>query len=359
MLPTVHQRFKAARPSQAVLAPDDVAAVIAMAARAPSLHNTQPWKFRVRGDVIELLADSGRQLRHLDPAGRELTLSCGAALFGLRLGLRSRGYLPVVELLPDLAQPELLARVQVDCRAAVTAEEAELVAALPHRHTHRGSFTPGEVPARLLTALQLDAAAERSELILVPDRAQVAGLARLVELAAAQQQASAEIAAELSRWVRPAGSTAKDGVPAAARTFHPAVAEEPDAGCGQRRLGAFAGEAAPPRMAPRDFGQPGTEPADGVPPGATAVLTTLTDTAADWLRAGQALQRLLLRAATRWVFASLQSQPLESPARRGEVRDLLGLAGQPQMLLQLGRANTALATPRRPHSELRANEEEA
>jgi hypothetical protein len=230
---------------------------------------------------------------------------------------------------------------------------------LPHRHTHRGPFTPGEVPARLLTALELDAAAERSELILVRDRAQVAGLGRLAELAAAQQRASAEIAAELSRWVRPAGSTARDGVPAAARTF-PQVPEE-ESGPDRAHPGprAFAGEAGQLRMPGRDFGQPGTEQADGLPPAATAVLTTPGDTAADWLWAGQALQRLLLRAATRWVFASLQSQPLESPAHRGEVRDLLGLGGQPQMLLQFGRANTALATPRRPQSELRANEEQA
>lgn len=360
MLPPAHQRFKAPRPpARAVLAKDDVAAVIAMAARAPSLHNTQPWKFRVQGDVTELLADSERQLRHLDPAGRELTISCGAALFGLRLGLRGRGYIPVVDLLPDLARPELLARVRADGRAAATAEEAELVAALPHRHTHRGPFTPGEVPARLLTALQLDAAAERSDLILVHDRAQVAGLARLTELAAAQQRADPEIAAELSRWVRPAGSTAKDGVPAAARTVQQAAGAVSDRGPGHPGPSALVGKPATLRMPPRDFGQPGTEAADCVPPGATAILTTPGDTAADWLRAGQALQRLLLRAATRWVFASLQSQPLESPACRSEVRDLLGLAGQPQMLLQLGRANTALATPRRPHSELRTNEDGA
>jgi hypothetical protein len=112
-------------------------------------------------------------------------------------------------------------------------------------------------------------------------------------------------------------------------------------------------------MPRRDFGAPGTEPADGAPPAVTAVLTTPGDSAADWLRAGLALQRLLLHAATRWVFASMQSQPLESPAGRSQVRTLLQLPGQPQMLLELGRANTALATPRRPHSELRANEEQA
>jgi Nitroreductase family len=341
MLPTVDEGLEAARPRTAMLAPSDVAAVIAMAARAPSLHNTQPWLFRTHGNAIELMADSRRQLRRLDPAGRELMISCGAALFGLRLGLRKLGYLPAVELVPDLAQPELLARVRPDGRAAMTAEEAELVAAVPHRHTHRGPFTPGELPARLLTALQLDAAAEGSELIALDKPTQVVALGRLVELAAAEQRADAELAAELRRWVRPAGSSARDGVPAAARTF------------------AAAGATFGVRIPRRDFGAPGTEPADSAPSAVTAVLTTPGDTAADWLRAGMALQRLLLHAATRWVFASLQSQPLESQAHRREVRTLLGLAGQPQMLLELGRANTALATPRRPHSELRANEEQA
>jgi nitroreductase len=340
MLPTVHDGLEASGPRKAVLAPADVAAVIAMAARAPSLHNTQPWQFRARGDVIELLADSRRQLLRLDPAGRELTISCGAALFGLRLGLRRLGYLPAVELLPDPAQPELLARVRPDGRAAMTAEEAELMAAVPHRHTHRGPFTPGELPARLLMELQRDAAAEGSELVAVDGPAQVVALGRLVELAAAEQRADDQIAAELSRWIRPPGSSARDGVPAAARTL---AAE------GTLRA----------RMPRRDFGAPGTELADGAPPAVTVVLTTPGDSAADWLRAGMALQRLLLHAATRWVFASLQSQPLESSAHRGEVRTLLGLAGQPQMLLELGHANTALATPRRPHSELRANEEQA
>jgi len=83
-----------------------------------------------------------------------------------------------------------------------------------------------------------------------------------------------------------------------------------------------------------------------------AVLVTGGDELADWLAAGQALHRVLLRAATRWVFASLQSQPLESPWHRSAVRQLLGLRGQPQMLLQFGRSNTALATPRRRYEDV-------
>lgn len=107
-------------------------------------------------------------------------------------------------------------------------------------------------------------------------------------------------------------------------------------------------------MPGRDFGLPGTEDSLGEPPSATAVLFTPGDDTADWLRSGQALDRILLRAAARWVFASLQSQPLESVRHRRAVRALFGGRGYPQMVLQLGRANTAIATPRRPRAAVLA-----
>jgi hypothetical protein len=323
---------------------DDIALLVATAARAPSVHNTQPWKFRATGNVIDLLADPDRMLTHADPAGRELMISCGGALFGLRLGLRRLGYLPQSDLLPDPADRWLVARVRPVGRAAVTRTEAELLAAVPHRHTHRGPFSPGEVPARLLAALQLDAAAEGAHLVLIEHRAQIATLAGIVGAAAAEQRASENISAELRRWVQLPGSQARDGVPAHARV----PSGDVDAG---PRSGA-ANASGQVRLPQRDFGQPGTEEPGGEPPSATAVLLTGADTPADWVRAGQALHRLLLSSATRWVFASLQSQPLESPRFRAQLRAELGLAGHPQMLLQFGRSNTTAATARRPQAEL-------
>ncbi len=337
----------------------DMAFLVATAARAPSVHNTQPWKFRVRGNAVELLADPSRKLHRIDPVGRELMISCGGALFGLRLGLRKLGYLAAVDFLPDPAQPGLVARVGPDGRAPMSRAEVELLAALPHRHTHRGPFAPGEIPTRLLTEMRLDAAAEGGELVLVEDPALVKDLAGLVSAAAEEQRASPEIAAELARWVQPLDSQARDGVPASARL---APMGDPPTG-DEHTGGAPAGDVrredeARPRLPERDFGRPGTEIAGGVPPSATAVLVTAGDDAADWLRAGQALHRLLLRAATRWVFASLQSQPLELPRYRWQVAERLSLSGYPQMLLQFGRANTALATARRPKAELMTNDQQ-
>jgi hypothetical protein len=334
---------------QPALTPGDIAGVVAMAGRAPSVHNTQPWKFQAHGAGIELYADYDRMLRQIDPAGREMLISCGAALFGLRLGLRKLGYVPVTELLPDPARPALIAQVRPAGIAPVTRQESELLAALAHRHTHRGPFAPGEVSGRLLAGLQLDAMAEQAELIIVDRPGKIRELAGLVLAAASEQAADPAIAAELQDWVRQAGTFARDGIPAQARVGE--TVRGPSADDDERGRVVRAARVSP-RLPQRDFGLPGTESASGHPPAITAVLTTAADTPADWIRAGQALHRLLLHAATRWVFASLQSQPLESSALRAEVRSCLGLSGQPQLLLQLGRATTAAATARRPAAEI-------
>ena len=84
----------------------------------------------------------------------------------------------------------------------------------------------------------------------------------------------------------------------------------------------------------------------------TVVLLTAGDGPADWLVAGQALHRVLLRAASRWVFGSMHTQPLEVTAVRQVLRAHLAMAGVPQMLMQLGRAHTAPLTWRRPVADV-------
>jgi hypothetical protein len=138
---------------------DQARYLIATAARAPSVHNTQPWRFRVGRSAIELHCDPRRKLR-VDPAGREMLISCGAALFGLRLAIRSLGYQPVVELLPDPGRVRLLARVMAGPAESMTVFECEMLKAVPHRHTHRGGFAPVPLPAGLLAGLRHDARAE-------------------------------------------------------------------------------------------------------------------------------------------------------------------------------------------------------
>jgi len=206
-----------------------------------------------------------------------------------------------------------------------------MIGALPHRHTHRGAYAPGPLPHGLLIGLQHDAVAEHAALALVDRPADYAHLAAIVARAARTLSADARSRADVARWVRRPRSGARDGVPAAA------IAAS---------MGPWPG-----RLVQRDLNRDGkglkaVEPL-GAPPTATGVLLTSADTKADWLRAGQALHRILTHAATHWVFATLYSQPFESAPTRALIRSTLGLPGAPHLLLQFGLARTTRPTARR------------
>src|SRR5207237_4884121 len=122
---------------------------------APSVHNTQPWRFGAGERDIEVYADVGRRLRVADPDGRELMISCGAAVFTLRVALRYLGWLPHARLFPDRSRPALVARVSWDeDRIAADPYEREMYAAVTARHTHRGGFGPPALPAGTIPALR-------------------------------------------------------------------------------------------------------------------------------------------------------------------------------------------------------------
>jgi hypothetical protein len=326
--------IETALPKAVPIPAGQVGYLIATAARAPSVHNTQPWRFKVSHDVIELYADPRRKLR-ADPVGREMLVSCGAALFGLRLAIRSLGYQPVVELLPEPSRLRLLARVRLGPAVPMTAAECRMLEALPHRHTHRGPFAPGPLPDGLLAGLQHDSMVEGATLALVDPAIAYQQLAAIVGAVSRRQDLDPLTRADVRRWSRAAGSRSRDGVPAQA---FPAWAD-----------------GHPGRLRQRDFDLGrglGLLTVGGPPSPATAVLVTAGDGRADWLRAGQALHRLLAHAAGSWVFASLYTQPLEAAAIRALIRARLALPGAPQLLLQLGLARTAPSTARRPPEEL-------
>jgi hypothetical protein len=308
--------------------------LIGVAGRAPSLHNTQPWRFAISGDAIELRADSSRQLL-VDPDGREMIISCGAALYGLRLAVRSLGYLPEVELLPEPAGRRPLAYVRLGAAAPMTADERKMSAAVPHRHTHRGPFEASPLPSGLLARLRDDARAEGVTLAEIEPGPGRDELSELIAAAGRRQDRDPRSRAATWSWSREVTSPARDGVPAHAFPAQPA--REPG------------------RLPQRDFDLGrglGMLPSRGPAPPVTAVLFTSGDAQEDWLRAGQALYRLLLHAASWWVFASLNSQPLEDAATRALITGRLALPGAPQMLLAFGVSRTAHPTSRRPAADL-------
>ena len=128
-------------PAASALPPEQVEELLATAGRAPSLHNSQPWRFRVTPNLIELHADPARRLPVADPDGCELRIACGAALFNLRLALHGLGIRPIVTVLPDPEQPELLAAVRHGGTKPPTPEQLRLLRAVPNRRTNRHPFT--------------------------------------------------------------------------------------------------------------------------------------------------------------------------------------------------------------------------
>src|SRR3954451_14585660 len=139
------------------LTADVVDYVIATATRAPSVHNSQPWRFRYVDGVIEVRADPERGLRIADPAARELVISCGGAIRTLELAIRGLGLHPGTRLLPEPNDPRLLARVEGLPGAPPDRSERLLLAAITRRHTHRGAFSATPPSEDLLRYLWLAA----------------------------------------------------------------------------------------------------------------------------------------------------------------------------------------------------------
>ena len=149
-----------------------------------------------------------------------MIISCGAALFGLRLAIRSLGCRPEVDLFPEPSQRHLLARVRAGRPEPMTPDERAMLRAVPHRHTHRGPFEPGSLPGGLLAWLEDDATAEGATLAVIGGGPAYQRLTAILGSWSRWRDlyptSPAEIRtrAETLRWTREADSGARDGVPA-------------------------------------------------------------------------------------------------------------------------------------------------
>ncbi|MDH6566087.1 hypothetical protein M2164_001276 [Streptomyces sp. SAI-208] len=294
---------------------------------APSPHNSQPWFFVEEGHDrgFEVHADPGRRMTLSDPDGREMVIACGAALFNARMAVRHLGFQPVVDVLPALADQDFLARVGFGSHAPATEQEESLARAVPLRHTHRGPFGPEPVTEEVLSDLRDQARAEGAvlQVLDVPEKAGL--LARLVNTAERADRADFWRAVEL------AGRVGPTGVPVAGCRAHPDLTLL----AGRDYLGLSRRYTVPARRR-------------GCGTGVVAVLCTPYDHRADWLLAGQALQRVLLYAAGHGVMAGFHTQPLERPDLRQEVRRCITAGRHPQLVLRLGRPPHTCPTLRRP-----------
>ena len=304
---------------------------VEQACLAPSIHNTQPWQFAWNGKQLLLYADTSRGLTATDPDGRELVMSCGAALLNLRFALRKMGFEAHVTVLPDRQDPRLLARVVPSESVPATVDERRAFAAMLRRHTHRGGFDDEPLSSSLMVGMQRAAELEGAELVYLSDpgqRRHVLTLARAAERAMVNDL---DTQSEIEAWTPAPGSGRRDGVPPTAYALRPfnQVDDLP-----QRDFDQNRGE--------------GMEAAVERAPGVIGVLVTPTDLQEDWLRAGQAMERLLIVAAERGAFAAIHSQLTEVAHLRSELQRELLVAGHPQLLLRFGYAPDVHRTPRRP-----------
>ncbi len=315
---------------------------VAAATKAPSVHNTQPWRFRIDGDGVACFADFSRQLPVLDPTRRQLYVSCGAALHHLTVALRAAGYDSAIEYAGD-AEPAgdaavPIATVQVSLGPPASAADVALAAAINERHTQREPFADRKVEHAALARLRHAAETQGAWLAILDSREDQITLAVLLNHADQAELSNPDYQRELHNWRRTEPAT--DGIPTSAL---------PEAGERHTEVPVRDFTAGDP-----DPDQPTTNPAatprDERP--ALLILGTDADSPTQWLHAGQALSALLLDATTAGLRASMLGQVIDLPATRAQLRTLLRLIGEPQMVLRIGYGPAAPATPRRPLTEI-------
>ncbi|MEV2225922.1 nitroreductase family protein [Nocardia vinacea] len=308
--------------------PETVRSALALAVRAPSIHNTQPWQWRVGDRTVHLYADESRQLALTDPDRRDLLLSCGAMLHHFRVAARSFGWHAVVHRFPNPAEPQHLASIEFT--PTIPAADVITVArAIARRRTDRRRFTSWEVP---------------------PTHTR-----HIIEAGAAEGALVHEIAG---------GGTRTQLVQA----FHEAARLHRDDARYQTELALWSGRHVTPEGVParnvvaatdpltREFRSPEMTEAvihDLDDRGVLLLVHTTADDPLSRLRAGEATSAVLLAATTFGLATCPLTEPLELPGTRDLVRtDVLSDSGFPQLIVRIGWASTSAAqvppTPRRP-----------
>lgn len=300
---------------------------------APSTHNSQPWRFRVRSDLaIEVWSDSSRMLERIDFDRRQLFMSCGAALANLRVAMRRFGNSDLVEYLPAPQRPDWLATLYLGPEHTVSERDRQLCAAIPLRRTNYKPYVARAVSEAI--AEQILAAVSQSGCWMVQlGWAEKLAVADAVARADRHQLADPRFRAELAEWLAPRGSRRADGVPME-----------------RKDVPTTLPLAAPMIVRHVDFGERAAE-RDGERATSSPMLTVLgteEDSPLAWLLAGESMQEALLTATHLGLSASFLNQAIEEPGLRARVAKLTGHSGFPQLIMRWGYGPSIAPTPRRP-----------
>ncbi|HEY5981808.1 MAG TPA: hypothetical protein VIT41_19450 [Microlunatus sp.] len=306
----------------------------ARASLAPSIHNTQPWRFRIGPNTLELRADRDRRLRVLDPTGRQLMLSMGCALLNARVALAASRREVSIQRFPTPADPGLVARLVISDRIAPWQPLVRLDPAIDRRHSNRREFFETRVSEEVQWELMAAAEAEGSVLVPVSNDRHRLEVARLLWEAEAEQSDDPAYRAEVREWTSGIAGR-RDGI---SPRSYPMSSDDR----GEIPLRDFGlkvgGHMAPVTDSGRDQ--------------CLMILGSAVDSDLAWLRAGEALERLWLEATRLDHVASLFTQLIEVPELREELRAQLGLGCEPLVLIRVGQAAPNVATNRRDLDQL-------
>jgi len=298
----------------------------AIAGHAPSIHNTQPWRWRVTDNELDLHLDRSRGLEVTDPASRLAVLSCGAALHHALVSLAAAGWHAIIARLPDPSHPDHLAQLRLDHRIPVTPAARRHLQTVGLRHTDRRPTLDTPVDAERLRSVVAAVESAGARLHLLRHH-QVYDLAAAADHAQRSESDDAAWQAELGYWTG-----------------------------GTRPLGSGIPDAAIPDRAPqttvpgRDFGHDGDLTVSAAHDHAAVfgILYGPEDGRLDWLRAGEALSAAWLTATELGVAVLPLSATVELVTTRERMRHLLADLGHPYLVLRFGTPDPADTAP--PHT---------
>lgn len=302
---------------------------------APSTYNNQPWYFKIENNTVSVYCDRRYALPVADPDDRQMMMSCAAALFNLRLAIRYFGYQENTQLLPNAADENLIARVQmVEGPSGISESEKDLFKAIVNRHHNRGAYKNTPVPADQLSILKNAAKAEGAWLYICEgDERDIVG--HMIAEADNIQRSQKPFRRELAAWANERRFVSGDGFPDYARPFKEIV------------------RSTNPRILRRFEAAPGQVVMDEDITAGSPVLAILgSDKGGDAHRlyAGQAFMRVFLQAEALGLSMSTLNQPCEVPELRLRLHDEIEeFQGRAHYVLRIGYSDPAVNySPRRP-----------
>jgi hypothetical protein len=308
---------------------------VQLACRAPSVHNSQPWRWVAEDGILRLFVDRNRMVPGTDPSGREAILSCGAVLDHLRVAMLAAGWRAEIERFPNPNDPHHVASIEFSSADYVTRAQRHRANAILQRRTDR--LPMGQPTYWSLFEPVLRSAFDESLVTLdvLPDDERP----RLVEasqLTEALRRDDPTYHAELEWWTSPFASA--EGVPPSAL-----VSDK------ERHRVDVAREF--PVRSHRD-----RRPEVAVDWSKILVLSTAEDTRSEVLRCGEVLSTVLLECTLAFLATCTLTHLIELEESRGIVRGLLKDGGNPQVLIRAGIAPPMEAvpppTPRRPQADV-------